>query len=53
MKGGNKSAEYIAIERKVIQKELQNQGVSTKSSEATLKCLDQYNATGNRCSPVG
>lgn len=53
MKGGSSNAEYAETERNVLREELSKQGMSTKGSQATLKCLEQYNNTGNRCNIVG
>lgn len=45
--------EYAETERNVLRAELGRQGVSTKTSAATLNCLARYNSTGLRCGIVG
>ncbi len=47
------SREYAETERNVLRAELGRQGVSTKTSQATLNCLSHYNSTGLRCGIVG
>lgn len=44
--------EYAETERNVLRDELARQGVTTKTSQATLNCLAQYNTTGIRCGIV-